>query len=221
MSRLVRLYPRAWRARYEGEFLDLLADRKLTVRDRLDIVGGAIDARMHPQIAASPDQPYPGVPLGWRLPGLFAMAGGALWCAAYANSVTSSKAADDFAPLIALALGLMATSLPGGYLAGYSRQLGRGLALAAVCLVLFSLLPWGPSFIPMLILIGLLGGGMLALGAARAGTGRTARWWLIAAVFAIPLAVLFGFGPASGQPGLWLAVVSVLPYGLAWLVLGA
>ena len=48
MTRLIGLYPRAWRTRYEDEFLALLSDRPPDVLDRLDIVRGAIDARLHP-----------------------------------------------------------------------------------------------------------------------------------------------------------------------------
>src|SRR4029079_15705907 len=50
MSALVRLYPRAWRERYEAEFLTLLEARPTTIGDRLDIVRGALDARLHPQV---------------------------------------------------------------------------------------------------------------------------------------------------------------------------
>jgi hypothetical protein len=42
IRRLVRLYPRAWRARYEQEFLALLgAHEPLTWRDGIDIIGAA------------------------------------------------------------------------------------------------------------------------------------------------------------------------------------
>ena len=53
MSRLVRLYPAAWRARYEAELLDALTFRPLTLRDRFDLVRGALDARVHPELAGS------------------------------------------------------------------------------------------------------------------------------------------------------------------------
>jgi MFS family permease len=50
MSRLLALYPRAWRARYGDEFAELLEARPPSLRDRLDIVVGAIDARVNPQV---------------------------------------------------------------------------------------------------------------------------------------------------------------------------
>jgi hypothetical protein len=50
MSGLLRLYPRPWRERYGEEFEALLADRPPSVRHRLDIVRGALDARLHPEL---------------------------------------------------------------------------------------------------------------------------------------------------------------------------
>jgi hypothetical protein len=50
MSGLLRLYPRPWRDRYGEEFEALLADRPPTPRHRLDIVRGALDAHLHPQL---------------------------------------------------------------------------------------------------------------------------------------------------------------------------
>jgi hypothetical protein len=44
--RLLRLYPRAWRERYRDEFLALLGDGPLTFRNAVDVVAGAVDARM-------------------------------------------------------------------------------------------------------------------------------------------------------------------------------
>ncbi|HET9083894.1 MAG TPA: hypothetical protein VFN41_05765 [Candidatus Limnocylindrales bacterium] len=44
----IRLYPRAWRERYEDELLDVLGFRPLTVTTRLDLIRGALDAHVHP-----------------------------------------------------------------------------------------------------------------------------------------------------------------------------
>ncbi len=50
MTALLRLYPRAWRQRYEAEFLAMLEDRPPSLRDRIDILRGAIDARLNLQV---------------------------------------------------------------------------------------------------------------------------------------------------------------------------
>ncbi len=42
--RLLRLYPRAWRARYEAEMLAVLEQHDVTLRTRLDLLRGALDA---------------------------------------------------------------------------------------------------------------------------------------------------------------------------------
>jgi hypothetical protein len=43
---LLRLYPRAWRARYGEEFLAMLGSNRLRPTQVIDIVRGAIDARL-------------------------------------------------------------------------------------------------------------------------------------------------------------------------------
>jgi hypothetical protein len=55
VSGLLRLYPRPWRERYGDEFEALLADRPPSVRHRLDIVRGALDAHFHPELV-DPDR---------------------------------------------------------------------------------------------------------------------------------------------------------------------
>jgi hypothetical protein len=46
-SALIRLYPRAWRARYGHEFARLLETRQPSPALFLDVLAGAIDARLH------------------------------------------------------------------------------------------------------------------------------------------------------------------------------
>jgi len=79
MSRLIGLYPRAWRDRYEVEFRTLMAERPPGARDRLDIVRGAFDARLHPQVVSlDPEGSDPRVRIG----GALGVLSGALWVAA-------------------------------------------------------------------------------------------------------------------------------------------
>jgi hypothetical protein len=40
------LYPRTWRERYGEEFIELVGDRRLRFFDWIDIISGAIDARL-------------------------------------------------------------------------------------------------------------------------------------------------------------------------------
>jgi hypothetical protein len=52
---LLRLYPRVWRTRYQDEFTALLEQYPLSLFDILDIVLGALDARLHPQVSPAQD----------------------------------------------------------------------------------------------------------------------------------------------------------------------
>lgn len=53
MRYLIRLYPRAWRARYGEEFAALVASQPLRPGLVLDILAGAIDAHLRPQAHVS------------------------------------------------------------------------------------------------------------------------------------------------------------------------
>ena len=48
MTWLLRLYPRAWRRRYGDEVAGMLAGRGFSLAVAVDLVAGAIDARLHP-----------------------------------------------------------------------------------------------------------------------------------------------------------------------------
>jgi len=47
---LLALYPRGWRDRYAGEVTALLSSEPVTLRLVLDLVAGAVDARLNPQL---------------------------------------------------------------------------------------------------------------------------------------------------------------------------
>ena len=52
-ARLLRLYPRAWRARYGDEFLAMFGDTPLRFSQTLDIIAGAVDARWSSDVRVS------------------------------------------------------------------------------------------------------------------------------------------------------------------------
>jgi len=49
-DQLLRLYPRAWRDRYGDEFLATVGDEALRLQQVIDIVAGAIDAWLSPDV---------------------------------------------------------------------------------------------------------------------------------------------------------------------------
>ena len=53
MKWLIQLYPEAWRKRYGDEFATVLASQHASLGLVLDVLGGAVDARLHPQIGDS------------------------------------------------------------------------------------------------------------------------------------------------------------------------
>src|SRR5882724_3620795 len=57
MTWLLRLYPARWRARYGEEFSAVLASQRASVGLVLDVLGGAIDAHLYPQIQNSKSKP--------------------------------------------------------------------------------------------------------------------------------------------------------------------
>jgi drug/metabolite transporter (DMT)-like permease len=75
---LLRLYPAAWRARYEEEFLAVLEERPLSPFDFFDITLGALDARLRPRSLAIDLAPRRAPAMNSRISGYAAIAGGAL-----------------------------------------------------------------------------------------------------------------------------------------------
>jgi hypothetical protein len=60
MNWLLRLYPAPWRERYAEEFGAVLASQPASVGLVLDVLAGAIDAHLHPQIQRSHSKPIKG-----------------------------------------------------------------------------------------------------------------------------------------------------------------
>lgn len=51
-EQLLTLYPRKWRRRYAAEMAGVLAHERLTAQLIVDVLRGAIDAHLHPELAA-------------------------------------------------------------------------------------------------------------------------------------------------------------------------
>jgi hypothetical protein len=212
MSRLVALYPRTWRERYEVEFLALMADRPPSPGDRLDVIRGALDARLHPQLDPSrsgePESSRP----AWLGTALAVLAG-LLWAAAgvafAASSIdpTLGYKRTDGAVLLAVAAAFVAgltalvvtLGLPGRHrmaLAGAIVAIGGALAM---------LLPWPIVFVGF---FGTLLGGSLFGIAALSRLGGSGILLFVASVVAL------GFN-TEDQRALFL-----IPLGSAWILVG-
>ena len=232
MTRLIALYPRDWRERYEVEFLALLAERPPDPAGRLDILLGAIDARLHPQVPGSHAAPEPPTsPRRWAIRvGWLTLVGGLLWVATLIVATNGPIVVDGWgtyreraaaAPLFFVALILLGTGivavaldLPAG------ARLGRAGAYVA-CL---SGLLW--AFAPWLLVAGLIAG--VGITAVALSAWEAGRWSGIDAAllvggqiigWTLPAGVAFGLvAPgALGVDGIVLPLSVMLS---AWIAVG-
>jgi hypothetical protein len=236
MSGLVRLYPREWRDRYEAEFLGLISERPPTIPARLDIIRGALDAHLHPQVRRNVDAaPLPPVPeedirLARRL-GIAAVIGGAFWPAAWGvasigpiqyDGAGAYRDGSAAMPLLLVAVALLAAGLLGQYIRlPVEARLARGSAMLAVpFVVLFGLAPW--VFSMGLVAIGLLI--VLAVAGWRSGVWPLAASLTVAAacvgVVAIAAYGMATFGGDRMAGGAIMAVAAVV-FIPVWLGVGA
>ena len=216
MSRLVRLYPKAWRDRYGEEFLTLLAERPPTFADLVDTVRGAVDAHLNPQAQTEPS------PWTHRIPGILALSAGALWSAVFVAFVVWQNGAWTVAILFPFAMLLMLLSLPGDYMAAHGRRIAVALGVIGLCIVVANL-PY--SWLTAVAGIGgylIALGGMLTLAAIRAEIGPSGRWILLVLAVVLPVAIgspiALGLGTISDNETWVLGLL--LPYGVAWILIG-
>ena len=225
MSRLLRLYPAAWRERYGDELLVLLEEHPATVFDLFDLVRGALDAHLHPQVpgAAAPSDKE--LPVNQRLLGAMAAIGGIAWiigiASTYVLPLDVYGERDTSLAVWGVAIGgaLIAISLGElGNRPGSRSWTGHAIAIAGVAFSLTVPLGW-PLF--MLGLVGLPV--VVMLGAARANQTERLPMWAVAVMEIAAVAGLIGIFGLSGGPlyasigliGLVLAFVALRPSATA------
>jgi hypothetical protein len=233
MSNLVRLYPAAWRERYEEEFLVVLETRPPTFGDRFDILRGAVDARLHPQVRRSAEAPVPtderaaDLVIARRL-GIGAIIGGAIWVAAWCFAIngpvvgygdSSYRDGQAAIPLYLLAVGLLVGGLVGELilLPSTARLARVGAILGIPFLILWTLSPWSlPEFLAMIAALLTLG-----IGAIRAKAwGRLTGAIVVGSLIVLSLVVVPAFSgllPLPQEAGMVFAAVLG---GLIWLGVG-
>ena len=233
MTRLISLYPRAWRTRYEDEFLALLSDRPPDVLDRLDIVRGAIDARLHPPAEPTPAPVEPPVARGpWPVrAGWLTLLGGVVWISAMVVAINGPMIVEEwgsyrdgaaalplfFAGVVLLGVGMVALVLD---LPASAHAARSATFLSSMTGLLWGLAPW-------LVWSGLIAfGGLLIVGIAAWRAGRWS-WLELAILFASILpGWTIGLAASSGllevptpNPDLQFLVFAMLVP--SWLVVGA
>jgi len=237
MSALVRLYPRAWRERYEAEFLTLLEARPTTIGDRLDIVRGALDARLHPQVRRdeapepAPIDDGPDDTVVVRRLGYGALAGAAFWVLTWWYAAIGSPVVyDGYGPHRdgsgALPLLLLATVLLVGGLIGHlimlptSRRAARIGAVAAIpLLLLWSFGPWVVWF-ALLATVALVAFALGSLGTAHWSRGAAAGV-TIGVIGTIGLGLITaGLASAGMEPPYEILLVIMATATPIWLAVG-
>lgn len=240
MSRLVDLYPRAWRARYGEELEDLAASRPLGPGGAVDLLRGALDAHRHPELVDLSVAPPTGVEpvsrqrladlrVARRL-GIASRVGAVLWIFAWvvaANGPMVGTGDDAYRdggaafPLYFAALVLLSAGLVGQMIRLPSRaRLARlGALIALVAAPLWGFGPWFLVFAAVLF-VGLV---LLAVGAwwtsewSGAGALAVVGSTMIGAVIFAGTFIVGDRGPL-GQ-GLIVLFVSLLT--LNWLAVSA
>lgn len=143
---LLRLYPAAWRDRYLDEVSDLLAERPPSLRDRLDLMFGAADAWMHPQVAAKPREETELIMRPIAAAALFVIGGG-LWMTGGVVQATAPYSLDgykDSSGVMIVMAGALVTAL-GAIGRAWSADASRAFRRSATAMLGFSLLmlaPW-------------------------------------------------------------------------------
>jgi hypothetical protein len=223
VSSLVRLYPQAWRDRYEDEFVALLSERPPTPGDVLDTIRGAWDAHLHPTVGESEPAPWT-----HRVPGLFALAAGLLWSGLYLTVALRPDPAFEWGSILSIFLFAVLFSLPGDYAAPYGRRIAIGIVLVFSSLVFANVVGWnvvGWALVVLAYLVAICG--PLALAAIRAGIGQRGRWLLLVGAVFLPLGIVSAVSALRHFAGVVVIPEEstamyflVVPYGLAWTLIG-
>jgi hypothetical protein len=227
MSALLRLYPRPWRDRYGDELEALLEEHPPTLADHFDLIRGALDARLHPQVQGADTPPEQETPMNNKLLGLLAAIGGLAWLLTvvtlFVMPLDAAGERNQSVTLVAVALAMALTGVALGELGTRpgspdSTSTGHKVAILSVVFGALMPLPWpGP-------VIGGFAFPVLGVIAAwRGATNGTLPRWFVA-VFVVgavaSTAAVVGqstrnseFGPflivAMGLAALALAVVAI------------
>ena len=222
-TRMLNLYPPAWRERYGDEFAELLRARPPSFRDRLDIVRGALDARVHPQVG-DPRQERTAA-IRDRLLAIGGVTAGVLFSAWAGVIITLQPRWAEMGPVDNALLAASYGAGMLGALLGVAVLLGlafrhiddmraKGAFGATVAAVGFLMLMSESGTYAMVLLPG--GTLLMSVGLARAVGWLPTVLLIVANAFMA--AAMFGFVGGDGQQLLWLWML--LAYGPAWILLG-
>jgi hypothetical protein len=225
MPFLVRLYPGAWRARYGEEFAELLAARPPRVRDQLDIVRAAIDARIQAQVFDAPvrrevtagDRALAAA--GVLVGGLFSMWAGII--VSFSPRWDEAGTAGNDLLALSYGLGLLGAVVAVAVLLGLIyRHIGDLRSPGTIGALLsaggFLAMAGSDSSSAAAVLLIVFGTLVMSPGLARA-VGRPVTAFVVGSTVFLASA-MFGFVGSGGQELLWLWMLA--GYGPSWMLLG-
>jgi len=223
MNGILRLYPRAWHDRYGEELVALLAERPATLLDSIDLIRGAIDARLHPQVPGADVRPDKEIPVTQRLLGVVAAIGGIAWILAVVSMFVLPRNVDrdrdSSIAIVGLAIGTALTGIALGELGSRrgstsSALVGHVIAVVGIVFAVMVPIPW-PIFV-----IPLYGFPVLGLVAAVRGSRNDALPGWLPVVFGAALVGAFvGYmGSIETDPSLALiGSIGLAALTLAWV----
>lgn len=194
MTWLLTLYPPRWRRRYGREFTELVATQRFSIGAAADLIAGAIDAWLHPQLVASATRDWKGA-MSMRTrsasAGASVLLGTAGFIALYFSVLAGEYAGvrllylrDDLGlagPVWRIAILSLIVS-PGAYIAGLAmahvapnhsiRTAGYASSLFIVAIGILQLTVYNASVVPASILKVLFTTLPLLLGSAHRTSGR-------------------------------------------------
>ena len=186
---LVRLYPADWRARYGDEFLDLLESRPPNLMSVIDVILGALDAHLDPQVAAG-GGPFLSrrVPMSTRLLGAAAVGSGMIVILGILLPVE-----DGLTYRLLLFYSLTIAGMVGVHV----RQVGANPALAWLA---FAPAVTFAAVFPVGILVDLVGGGPTLSISGQVGFFIGVGFWVSAMVLGIVTAIIGGYHDSVPWP---------------------
>lgn len=220
MTPLLRLYPRAWRERYGEELGRLLEDRPPGFLGMIDLMRGALDARMHASLVpktagggsgpGSGDLPrgrarFPWVSFLGTLSAALFLIGAAIVFAEPSLPVgVSVMLLDSFLVSSCVTLGLTVLAATGrGVIAKFA-----GVAFIGSLVSLWWTDAWLPLYLPLLV-------GSVLLGVGSLVERQPARW-IGGVAIGLAAAVWATFDSGRGLLGLVIGAYAILAVGLAW-----
>ena len=228
-SRLVRLYPARWRARYGDEFEAILEERPLGPFDVADILLGALDAQLRLRRVGADIHQGKGFSMSLRIGGFASILGGALLTVSIVLGIGLVGNVEPVVPGILLVTGSAALLVALAGLSAFQARAHPVLSWAAVAVTAVGMLAsivgivgmqLGAEEYWMAFILGIFGAFMGSTLFAIA-TYRTAALSRRAAVLVGVGSVLsIGAGLGGNSLGPIPLVVTTIGFALGWFVLG-